>query len=171
MSSEEKQKIIEVDPKDAIEIIKNTMLGLSPDISCNSCDKPHCCRGQRFVEIAQSEFEQIKPLIQPKHMIRAKKQIEAPRMSNGFHVYDCPFNDPDTGKCDIYEYRFVVCASYGVYSPIDHCDTSKGYNGTQVANPMHVFTSIKDEATLAYLSHHASDAVGTNIIDEFRKLL
>ncbi len=128
--------------------------------------------GQQWVEIAKKEFDQIKPQITAEQMARAKFQIENPTMKRGMTTYDCPFNDPITGKCEIYNSRFVICAQYGVTNPIEECNTDNpNSNGPMVVNPVLIYENINNQNTIEYLRYLAHDAEQTTIIDEFRKLL
>ena len=127
--------------------------------------------GQQWVEIEKKEFDQIEPQITAEQMARAKFQIENPMMKRGMTTYDCPFNDPATGKCEIYNSRFIICAQYGVTSPIEDCNTDGDGTGTMVVNPILIYENLKDRNTMNYLGYLARDAKQTTIIDEFRRLL
>ena len=147
------------------------MLSLSTKITCHGCDKNYCCVGQRFIEIDEKEFALVKPFITDEQLRRAKVQIDSPTMMNGMIVYDCPFNDPETGKCEIYDARFIVCAGYGVVSPQDDCNSKECSSGTMVVNPVNVYEAIKNPETVAYLMHMTKEIKPTTVMDEFRKLV
>jgi len=143
--------------------------------SCMTCEKNFCCVGQCNIEISSLEWNtKLKALITPEQESRALQQVkkyndpEAKEPS-----FDCPFNDPDTGKCEIYDDRFYVCAQYNVSNPKEHCD-SKTRNGLSVINPTAVFrvlgSSMKYGAVTNNLAKLAKgDAV--NMIDAWRKYL
>ena len=161
-----------INVEDCVNRVNQTMLGLSADISCHNCDKNYCCVGQKHVQIEQREFQNIEHLITAEQLARAREQIENPVMKRGITVYDCPFNDPVTGKCEIYDVRFMVCAGYGVVNPIEECDTdNEDASGTMVVNPLHIFEALKDEDTILYISDLARNDKETTVIDEFRRVL
>lgn len=153
--------------KQALDDLKETMLGMSPDISCHGCDKNYCCVGQKVIEISTVEFERIVPLIKAKHRERAFKAIEQQKSTE---LWDCPFNDPKTGLCDIYDDRFIVCASYGVINKAEHCD-SRTEHGLKVVNPYLIFTKIEKPNTLKFIWTAATKGETTSIIDEFKKIV
>ena len=94
------------------------------------------------------------------------------RTLNGKSVYDCPFNDQDTGRCQIYDYRFVVCASHGVVSHNETgCNTEIGTAGTHIVNPMQTMQkAMNDDQTMAYL-RHVSDGKPTDILQAFKDIV
>ena len=157
--------------EDVITNLKASMLGQSAKIACHGCDKNYCCVNQQRIEISKLEFEQIKPHITDEQYKRAKYEIDNSRIMNGFTVYTCPFNNPDTGMCEIYENRFVVCATHGVVADdIEACNTEASNKGTFIVNPIRTFEiACEDEATMAYMMHLATDEP-TDILEAFRLL-
>lgn len=150
------------------------MLSQSPDIACHKCDKPYCCRNQQSIQISTVEFEQIKHTITEEQAKRAKHEIDNPRIMYGKRVYTCPFNDQVSGKCEIYDYRFVVCASHGVLgADSEVCNTEGSNKGTMIINPLNTFRIAIEgsEQTEAYLGYISSNGEATDILEEFKKIL
>ena len=95
-------------------------------------------------------------------------------MDNGDGTYNCPFNDPKTGKCDIYEDRFYVCAAYAVFNPIEMCNSKKYKTGKplQVANPADIAMELAENGSpvlYEYMKGSVDDDGYTCIFKEFRK--
>ncbi len=139
--------------------------------SCIGCDHNYCCLGQKRIEISSIEFKKIKSLITQAQKNRAMKQIHRFKKDE---LFDCPFNDPDTGKCEIYEDRFLVCAQYAVINPKEHCNSDTMHD-LQVVNPMVVihylisnptkYSGLLDEMT------YLSEGMPMNMIDAWDKYL
>ena len=166
------EKSVQISLPEVIDNIKNSMLGLSDTIACHNCDKNYCCIDQISIQISTIEFEQIKPHITNEQYKRAKFEIENPRLEYGKSVYSCPFNSPVTGKCEIYENRFVVCAGHGTVADTpEACNTKVSQTGTLIVNPMMTFSAAsKDEHTRLYLGHIA-DGEPIDVLDAFRKVV
>ena len=154
------------------EILKESMLCQSKYIACHKCDKPYCCRGQKRIEITNIEFENMMPMITEEQIARAMHYIEnGKRELFGNKVYDCPFNDPTTGKCEIYENRFVVCAAHGVISDnVEGCNTEIDTKGTLIINPLNtVSIAINKSEESKYYLKYLSESEPIDILDAFRK--
>jgi len=173
MKNNKNKKTIEIDVKRALEHLKDVALGLSPDISCLSCNEAYCCRKQKIIEISSREFAIRKPLITKEHKERAKIQKDIFEKTG---LYTCPFNNPIDGKCEIYDTRFAVCASYCVMNNKEDCN-SDTKSGLEVVNPMIIFSKITEENTMNYLTHvsegidEKGDNVQSDILQEFIKLM
>ncbi len=137
--------------------------------SCSSCNYNYCCVSQKVIEISTLEWEDRKHLIEQKHIDRAKVQIERFDKEG---LFTCPFNDPVTGQCDIYDERFIVCAQYRVINNKEHCNSDTRH-GLQVVNPMNIFTILmnKDKTGKAreYMMHY-STGEPISIIDGFKEI-
>ena len=104
--------------------------------SCMSCTENYCCRMQKRIEVARKEWERLIPLITDEQEERMIEQVEIYK-KHGY--FDCPFNNPETKKCEIYDDRPYVCAGYQVKNPKEDCD-SRTKKDIAVLNPM---TTIK----------------------------
>jgi len=143
--------------------------------SCMTCEENFCCVGQRNIEILSLEWDtKLKALITTEQESRALQQVkryndpEAEEPS-----FDCPFNDPDTGKCEIYDDRFYVCAQYNVFNPKEHCD-SKTRNGLEVINPIAVFNVLGSSMKYGAVMHNLeqlAEGHAVNMIDAWKEHL
>ncbi len=145
------------------------MLGLSPTISCNSCNEAYCCIDQKHIEISDSEFKAIKHLIGVEVLERARNEVKRSAKNDG--RYTCPFLED--GRCSIYDNRFIVCAGYGVVTPKELCRNTNRVIDIEVISPMDVYTKVfftGDKKTVDYLRKH-SQGKQTDILKEFKKIL
>lgn len=169
------EKTIYIDVSKVIGTIKDSMMNQSQTIACHRCDKAYCCRNQVSIQISDIEFELVSVLITEEQKERARKEIAANKQMFGKTVYTCPFNNPDTGMCEIYNYRFVVCAGHGViHENPEVCNTEGelGKDGTKIVNPMNTMEIAVDtsEEAKQYLMHLASGNP-TDILEEFKKII
>ena len=109
--------------------------------SCAGCTTGYCCTMQRIIEISTTEATERQHLVEEKHRVRAKHELEVFEKEGHF---TCPFKDPETNLCDIYEERFAVCSQYHVFNPVEDCD-SRTKAGLQVLNPMMVMKTMSQD--------------------------
>jgi len=88
---------------------------IAPMNSCIGCDKSYCCKGQRDIAVTGTWIEEIKSMITTKQ----RERFDTMRDDG---LIDCPFNRED-GKCEIYDHRPFVCASYHVLESPERCNT------------------------------------------------
>ncbi len=143
--------------------------------SCSTCNNNYCCVGQKDIEISDREWnEHLEDLITPSQIFRAIKEIKwMENEDNVEKTFDCPFNDPRTGRCEIYEDRFFVCAQYHVFNPKEDCD-SRTEKGLEVLNPMGVISNLSRKPKYAgVLREMATLAEGTptNMIHRWKRYL
>ena len=173
---DKEEEMVVIDLPKVLDLLKDSMLSQSEKIACHSCNKSYCCENQQRIEISTEEFKQIAPQITKRQLERAKEELDNPRHMYGKSVYSCSFlSDDDYGnkKCEIYENRFVVCASHGVVAPTEEaCNTEVSKDGTFIVNPLKTFNKAmnEDESVLHYLSYQ-STFEPSDILDEFKRLM
>ena len=109
---------------------------VAPMNSCTGCDKSHCCKGQRDISVTGTWIEEIKPMITNEQRARYDNM-----RTDG--LIDCPFNDKD-GKCEIYDHRPFVCASYHVLEHPDRCDTDRVKEEISMVHPAAILQCAMD---------------------------
>jgi len=160
-----------VDLPKVADVLKAALLVQSNKIACHSCDKPYCCQNQIRIAISYLEFQQLRPIITDEQKERARYQDKNKRMMNGHLTYSCPFNNPDTGKCEIYENRFVVCAGHGVVadSP-EACNTESGSKGTMIVNPLNTMRiAMKEYDVMGPYLAYLGSGEDIDVLDAFVK--
>ena len=152
------------------QVYKYAVLATKGESSCYGCKTGYCCTKQRIIEISSVEWIERQSLIAPKHLKRAKQEVDT---FDRVGYFTCPFLDPVTKLCDIYNERFFVCATYHVVNPVEHCN-SETMNDLQVINPMEVMKVIQqDNASGPLVNELAKLAYGEplNLIEAFRQRL
>jgi len=167
--------------KERNEILKEVSFSLGDQLggsTCRSCDKAYCCEHQSQVGISSIEFDVIEHLVTDEQIARA--QVEVDKLDNntalrcsGEQTYRCPFLSEE-GKCEIYENRFIVCASYSVISKEHNCSATLCDKGSsvQIVDPNSIFMSAMNtnktvvDKILEVIPENIIDD-GTDIISEF----
>ncbi len=168
--------MLKIDESKMNKLLKESLLGQSDKIACHKCDKPYCCRNQQAIQISTTEFEsKIKQhLITDIHIARAKAEKEKDLHMDELSVYTCPFNNPDTGECEIYDNRFIVCAGHGVVAEdVEVCNTETSKDGTMIVNPFNTLDIAikKDEEMFNYIQFHATLGEPTDLLEAFNPLI
>lgn len=137
--------------------------------SCRDCNENYCCVNQKNIEIEQSEFDDVKHLITPEQEARALVQFER---TDG--LFNCPFNDPETGECEIYDRRPYVCAAYRVFNPKEDCNSNTESELT-ILNPMAVVRVLRENIKYAPAFNHiikmSENAVATNMLNSWKNYM
>ena len=163
--------ILKVDLGRIASTLKEALLGQSDKIACHTCNKPYCCQNQIRISVSDIEFQQILPIITDEHRERARYQSKNKRMMNGQLTYTCPFNNPDTGMCEIYDNRFVVCAGHGVVADSEEaCNTETNNTGTMIVNPLNTMQiAMKEYDVMQPYLFHLSKGEDLDILECFEK--
>ncbi len=129
--------------------------------ACISCTEQYnCCRNQSTIRVHSQEIKDIKHLIEKKHITRI---LEQKKIKADTGKYSCPFNDPETGKCDIYEDRFTICSVHMAIGDPESCNSLKNENGTNNINIEVVFENLKNNHTVfSYQSHLSNNFTNYN---------
>ena len=148
------------------QLAKYAVLATQGKSSCAGCTTGYCCTTQKIIEISTVEWTERQHLITSEHIDRAKVQVKRFEAES---LFTCPFLDPVTKLCDIYDERFAVCAQYHVFNPVEDCN-SDTESGLQVINPMVVMKAMasdpKSHALVGDLMHIAQGEP-TSIITAF----
>ena len=148
--------------------IAEKMVGLPH--ACSTCDKSYCCEYQVQIGIGEVEFEQIKHLVTPTHIARAKQQIEnkTPILMEGVRTYRCPFLS-DEGKCEIYDERFIVCAGYCVTGDNIACNKDSGIAIVSIVDPDPILTIASENDKQLDRFNRIATGKPSDVLEEFRK--
>ena len=149
------------------QLAKYAVLATRGKSSCYGCTTGYCCTMQKIIEISTVEATERAHLIEDKHRARAKVQLEIFEREGYF---TCPFKDPVTNLCDIYDERFAVCSQYHVLNPVEDCD-SRTRSKLQVINPMHIMKTMAQDPmshTLVGDLMLLGDGEPINMLDIFR---
>jgi len=172
--------------KERNEVLKEVSFSLGDKLggsTCRSCDKAYCCEHQSQVGISSIEFDIIAHLVTNEQIARA--QVEVDKLDNlekqwvkenktdSDRGYRCPFLSEE-GRCEIYENRFIVCASYSVISKEHNCSATlcDKDSSVQIVDPNAIFmSSMNTNKTVVdkILEVIPEDIIddGTDIISEF----
>ncbi len=132
---------------------------------CMDCKKNYCCINQRHIEVFNMEFDTLSYYITDEHINRARKEM---KRTDG--LISCPFNNPETGKCEIYDDRFSICSSQGVVTPSEDCDTiTKPGRRTKIADRMAMFPRLFKESKM-YIQTLANTEEVHDIIAQFKRV-
>lgn len=131
-------------------------------ISCHGCTSNNCCINQNNIDVFDLEFDLLNHYIEDKHIERAKTQMER---KDG--LISCPFNDPKTGFCDIYENRFTICSTHACTSPKEDCNTILNKKGTMIVDRSIIFNKMNNDSKRYFVS--LMESKNRNIIDQFRR--
>jgi len=143
---------------------------LNGTYACSTCDKSYCCEYQTKINIGAAEFDDIEHLVTPIQIARAKQQIEnkTPIIVDGKKTYRCPFLS-DKGKCEIYDERFIVCASYSVIGDNLACNQDSDIPNVSVIAPLNVLGASLQNPKQRDRFTHSLSKEGSDILEEFRK--
>ena len=138
--------------------------------ACKSCNNSYCCESMVEIGIGIDEFNAIEHLVTPKHIERAKYQVEYLSKVGGKSSYRCPFLSEE-GRCEIYDSRPIVCAAYSVVGDPKDCSLeSNPTGGVNIVNPLIIFTEAGNDG---YLVDMIKEVIvhdePTDILNEFKR--
>ncbi len=154
-----------------ISLRSGDMLGGS---ACKACTESHCCEFQHEVGISTSEFDTIAHLVTKEQIARAKYEVEREDkivLNDGLSTYRCPFLS-ETGKCEIYDERFMICAIYSVVGESHQCSLDNKKGRVMVVNPAEVIMKSAQshpEVETRMRSHVKEDTEPSDVLEEFRR--
>jgi len=133
--------------------------------SCNGCEKNYCCVNQKIIEVFDMEFDALDFYITDEHKRRAREEM---KRTDG--LISCPFNDPVSGECDIYDNRFSICSLHAVISPVEDCDSIVNDGGeTLVLNKMEIVNLLPGRSK-TYMDTLFSKRGEDDIIAQFKRV-
>ncbi len=142
--------------------------------ACRTCTKSYCCEFQHEVGIASSEFDTIAHLVTPQQIARAKHEVEREDkivLRDGLSTYRCPFLS-ETGKCEIYDERFMICAIYSVVGESHQCSLDNKEGRVMVVNPAEVVMAsarLHPEVETRMRKHVDGDEIPSDVLEEFKR--
>ena len=159
--------------KERNEILKEMSFNLGDQLggsTCRTCDKSYCCSHQSTVGISHLEFDGIAHLVTPTHIKRAEVELQKLEAGtsiecSGMPTYRCPFL-AEAGGCEIYNDRFIVCATYSVISKEHNCSATlcDKDSSVQIVDPNAIFMTTMN--TNKNVMDKVLEVIPENIIDD-----
>ena len=147
--------------------------------TCRDCTKSYCCEHQNTVGISHLEFDEVMHLVTLTQIKRAEVELQKLESGtsiecNGAQTYRCPFL-AEAGGCEIYDDRFIVCATYSVVSKEHNCSASLCDKGScvDIVDPNAIIMGIIStsrptaDKIVEVVPDDASE--GTDVLEEFKK--
>ena len=158
--------------KETNDLLKNLFFDIGDKLggsACRSCEESYCCEYQNKVTISHKEFDSIQHLVTPEQVQRAKEQLSNTFTLNGYSTYRCPFLS-EKGRCEIYDERFIICASYSIVGSNWQCSLENDEGSIGIVSPMGTtILAMEKYPSVATRFRNMAEEETTDVLEEFVK--